>query len=148
MKTCIQKSSALPYNLGKSFFFINQKQLFYREKCSWKFRKIHSLRPAILFKKRLWYRCFSVHVARFSKTSFLQSTSGRLLLINVYPNYPKEASKFLNFLPQKLLLQWFRFIFFVLHLKHTNGKKIRKGLFKIFPFLQMHCNDVFQKSLW
>ena len=38
------------------------------------------LRPAILLKKRLWHRCFPVNFAKFLKTSFLQNTSGRLLL--------------------------------------------------------------------
>ena len=37
------------------------------------------LRPATLFKKRLWDRCFPVHFAKFSKTPFFQNTSGRLL---------------------------------------------------------------------
>ena len=38
------------------------------------------LRPAILLKKRLWHKCFPVNFAKFLKTSFLQNTSGRLLL--------------------------------------------------------------------
>ena len=31
-------------------------------------------------KKRLWHRCFPVNFAKISRTPFLQSTSGRLLL--------------------------------------------------------------------
>ena len=31
-------------------------------------------------KKRLWHRCFPVNFAKFLRTSFLQNTSGRLLL--------------------------------------------------------------------
>ena len=37
-------------------------------------------RPATLLKKRLWYRCFPVNFAEFLGKTFLQNTSGRLLL--------------------------------------------------------------------
>ena len=47
---------------------------------SFVFNKVAGLRPAILLKKRLWYRCFPVNFAKFPWTPFLQSTSGRLLL--------------------------------------------------------------------
>ena len=36
--------------------------------------------PATLLKKRLWHRCFPVSFAKFLRTTFLQSTSGRLVL--------------------------------------------------------------------
>ena len=39
-----------------------------------------SCRPQVLLKKRLWHRCFPVNFAKFLRTSFLQNTSGRLLL--------------------------------------------------------------------
>ena len=39
-----------------------------------------SLSPATLLKKRLWRRCLPVNFAKLLKTSFLQNTSGRLLL--------------------------------------------------------------------
>ena len=39
-----------------------------------------SCRPQVLLKKRLWQRCFPVNFAKFLRTSFLQNTSGRLLL--------------------------------------------------------------------
>ena len=42
--------------------------------------KVAGLRPAILFKKRLWHRYIPVNFAKFFRTSFLQNTSGRLLL--------------------------------------------------------------------
>ena len=35
---------------------------------------------ATLLKKRLWHMCFPVNFAKFLRTSFLQNTSGRLLL--------------------------------------------------------------------
>ena len=36
--------------------------------------------PPTLLKTRPWHRCSPVNFARFSRTSFLQNTSGRLLL--------------------------------------------------------------------
>ena len=40
------------------------------------FNKTACLRPATLLKKRLCHRCFPVNFAKFSRTSFLQKTSG------------------------------------------------------------------------
>ena len=34
-----------------------------------------------LLKKRLWHRCFLVNFAKFLRTSFLQNTSGQVLLL-------------------------------------------------------------------
>ena len=42
--------------------------------------KVTCLRPSTLLKKKLWYSCFPVNFAKFPRTSFLQNTSGRLLL--------------------------------------------------------------------
>ena len=42
--------------------------------------KVAGLMRATLFKKRLWHRCFPVDFTKFSITSFLQNTSGRVLL--------------------------------------------------------------------
>ena len=39
-----------------------------------------SLRPATLLKKRLWHGCFPMNFVKFSRTPYLQNTSGRLLL--------------------------------------------------------------------
>ena len=47
------------------------------------FNKVAGLMPATLLKKRLWHRCFPVNLEKFSKTLFLQNTSGRLLLLLV-----------------------------------------------------------------
>ena len=44
------------------------------------FDKVAGLRSATSLKKRLWHRCFPVNFAKFLRTSFLQNTSGRLLL--------------------------------------------------------------------
>ena len=38
------------------------------------FNKSAGLRPATLLKKRLWYRCFPVNFAKFSRTPFLRNT--------------------------------------------------------------------------
>ena len=35
-----------------------------------------------LLKKRLWHRCSPVNFSKFLRTTFLQNTSGRLLLLN------------------------------------------------------------------
>ena len=44
------------------------------------FNKVAGLKPAALLRKRLWRRCFPVNFVKFQRTSFLQNTSGRLLL--------------------------------------------------------------------
>ena len=38
------------------------------------------LRSAALLKKRLWHRCFLGNFVKFLRASFLQNTSGRMLL--------------------------------------------------------------------
>ena len=42
--------------------------------------KAAGLRFATLLKRRLGHSCFPVNFAKFLRTSFLQNTSGRLLL--------------------------------------------------------------------
>ena len=49
-------------------------------------------RPATLLKKRLWPRCFPVNFAKFLRKTFLQNTSGRLLL-NVRQKYEHRNFK-------------------------------------------------------
>ena len=43
-------------------------------------QNLWSLKPATLFKKRLWHRYFPVKFAEFLRTTFSQNTSERLLL--------------------------------------------------------------------
>ena len=43
-----------------------------------------SLRPATLLKRRLWHRCFPVNFAKFLRAPFIQNTSGRVLLQEVF----------------------------------------------------------------
>ena len=44
------------------------------------FNKVAGFRPASLWKKRLWHRCFPANFPKFLRTPFLQNISGRLLL--------------------------------------------------------------------
>ena len=44
------------------------------------FDKVAGLRPAILLKRRLLRKIFTVNFVKFLKTPFLQNASGRLLL--------------------------------------------------------------------
>ena len=54
-------------------------------------------RPATLFKKRLWHRCFPLNFWKFLKIPFLQNTSGRLLL--------NLANQHLNLIPKLRTLE-------------------------------------------
>ena len=45
---------------------------------------IKSCRPITLLKKRLRHRCFPVYFAKFLRTPFLQNTSGRLYVRNIF----------------------------------------------------------------
>ena len=47
------------------------------------FNKIADLRPATLFRKRLWHRCFPVNFVKFLRTSFLQNIFERLFLCSL-----------------------------------------------------------------
>ena len=51
------------------------------------FDKVAGLSHAALLKKRPWHRCFPVNFAKFLRTSFLQNTSGRLLLEIIRENF-------------------------------------------------------------
>ena len=50
--------------------------------------RVFFLRPATLFKNRLWHRCFSVNFENFLGTPFLQNTSRRLLLLCIILSSP------------------------------------------------------------
>ena len=58
--------------------------------------KVADLRPATLFKKRLWHRCFPANSAKFLRTLFLQNTFGRLLLQNFSQEILLTLPKFLE----------------------------------------------------
>ena len=44
------------------------------------FNKVTGLRPATLFKERLWHWLFFVSFGKFPRKAFLQNTSGRVLM--------------------------------------------------------------------
>ena len=58
-----------------------------------------SLRPVTLLKKRPWYRCFYVNLAKFLRT-LLQNTSGRPLLYLVF-NENQHSAVLLLYLREK-----------------------------------------------
>ena len=77
-------------------YFCSSKQAHFFKFSFWKkhlcqslfFDKVAGLRPAILLKKRLRYRCFSVNFVKFPRTPFLQNNSGRLLLkLPMFPGF-------------------------------------------------------------
>ena len=63
----------LKISILKNLYFLKQPpRVFHRKRCC--------LKPAILLKKTLRHRCFPVNFAKFLRPSFLQNTSGWLLL--------------------------------------------------------------------
>ena len=83
------------------------------------FNKVKGLRPATLLEKRLWHRCLLVNFAKFLRTSFLQNTSGQLLL-----NFAEHLSV-ASFSMQKIILR--KIIDF--------AKKLRSG----YTLYGYHC---------
>ena len=55
-----------------------------------------------LLKKRLWHRCVPVNFAESLRTTFIQSTSGRLLLHRDISSLPGKLLDFRNFFKQLL----------------------------------------------
>ena len=60
------------------------------------FNKIAGPRSATLLKKRLWQRCFTLNFAKFLETSFLQRTSGQLLLTFYHQSNEYERPSFFS----------------------------------------------------
>ena len=54
------------------------------------------LRPATLLKKRLWHKCFPVNFVKFLRRSFLQSTSGGVVLLVFLTSFGNLAWKVVN----------------------------------------------------
>ena len=65
--------------------FEQAQEMFCKQQCSQKFRKIHrKFSPATLLKRSLQRRCFPVNFAKFLKTRFMQkpsATPSELLLL-------------------------------------------------------------------
>ena len=95
-------------------------------------------------KKRFWHRCFPVNFAKFLRTTFLQNTSGRLLLIVGAHLYVAFLST--NMTAQKYncefgkvickLNEWTRLDFFVSKL--VNIKTLIVTLFQIITSKLCH----------
>ena len=63
------------------------------------FNKVAELRPATLLKSRPWHRCFPMNLAKFLRTSFLQTNLERLLLyiVEILINFSGEQNIILSF---------------------------------------------------
>ena len=76
----------------KKGFLIDFAKLLGKHLCQRLFlNKFTGLRSAILFKKRLWQKCFPDNFVKFRRTPFLQNTSGWLLLdyvFRLWNNFP------------------------------------------------------------
>ena len=60
-----------------------------------------------LWKERLWHRCFYVNFVKFLRTTFLQNTSGRLLLsLWEDRSFQYKVPFSLSFISLKKILQW------------------------------------------
>ena len=70
------------------------------------FNKVTGLRPVTLLQKSLWHRFFPVNFAKFLRTTFLQNTAGRLLLLIGYSGFQSEFKIILDvrFLPIIVLI--------------------------------------------
>ena len=65
-------------------------------------------RPATLLKKRLWQRCFPANFVKFLRTTFLQNTSGRpLLVVKTDFSKPLSGDTIFNNVDPKLIPQTF-----------------------------------------
>ena len=92
--TVIRKENKLEKMVKKSIYKSSQWRCSLRKgvlgnfaKFTWKhlcqslfFDKFAGLGPATLLKKRFWHRCFPMNFVKLLRTTFSQSTSGRLLL--------------------------------------------------------------------
>ena len=62
------------------------------------------LRSATLLKKRLWHSCFPVNFAKLLRITFLQNTSGRLLLFSAQNN--KKGRRIFSVDPRTFFEVW------------------------------------------
>ena len=106
------------------------------------FNKVAGLRPATLFKKRLWHRCFPVNFAKFLKHLFLQNFSGGCFCLK--DDWPYNCLSF-------SCLTWLK----ICCLFHFNRKKeIEKGkypdgveIFTFFPSIDLFDVKDFKRNL-
>ena len=84
----MERNSRLKWVNGKFHFLCSVKcqkqppEVFYKKRCSEKFRKIHRKTPKAcnFIKKETLAQVISCEFYKNSKNTFLQNTSGRLLL--------------------------------------------------------------------
>ena len=102
------------------------------------FDKVAGLRPATLFKKKLWHRCFLVNFVKLLRTPFLTEHLWWLLLLFLSVSLLLPIRFTLRCLPSPLLYSEVLFLFLILHLgtlfykeKKRKEKKRKKYLQKI-----------------
>ena len=78
MAEAVIRRFSLKKGVPKSFAELTEKDL-YQSFC---FNKVACLRPAFLFKKRLWYRCFNVNFAKFLRTPFYRTPPMVLVMVS------------------------------------------------------------------
>ena len=87
----LENTDSVTLEESKGFFQLQPPEEFCKKRCTKKFRKIHrkTYVPDLFFNKvaGLRHRCFLVNFGKFLRTSFLQNTSGRLLLPIIYYYY-------------------------------------------------------------
>ena len=99
LKTYIAEASFYHLSFGRS----SRPEVFYRKGVLRNFAKFtekhlcHSFRSATILKRRLWYRCFLVNLAKFLRTPFLTEHVWWLLLYLIYFLGDKKPSKELIF---------------------------------------------------
>ena len=71
------------------------------------FNNVAGLRPATLFKKRLWHRCFPVNFAKFLRTPFFIEHLWWLLLYTHSARLESEIAKHIRFFP-KISLKYYQ----------------------------------------
>ena len=99
-----------------------------------KFTGKHLARPSTLLNKRLQHRCFPKNFVKLSRTTFIQNTSGRLLL-------PVLLDRWLRFYPSNKNNPKWRFY----PRKHSYRKR-KKLPKKDLRFLKVNCWAVYKSS--
>ena len=59
-----------------SIFRSSRSQMFFKNRCFWKFRKLHRKTLKNFIKKRLWHWCFPVKFAKFLQHLFCRTLLG------------------------------------------------------------------------
>ena len=93
-----------------------------------------------LLKKRLWHRCPPANFAKFLRATFLQNTSGRLLLVLVIARCWAEYGKYFT------SLSYFADLFHE-YLGKWNNRKMREwSKIKVFDNFGDNCFIIISRS--